>query len=84
MHFARSITTTNEIIRSEWTGICRAVLTDEGDAGWHPPRRFFVDADRCSELKPRQLLMLFEASSQRTLVLRKYDSFAMWQASAAL
>src|SRR5262249_35010057 len=31
-----------------------------------------------------QLLMLLEASARETAVLRKYDSFAMWHANAAL
>src|SRR6185437_16417602 len=30
-----------------------------------------------------QLLIVFDASSQDTEVFRKYDSFAMWQATAA-
>ncbi len=29
-------------------------------------------------------MIVFDASSQDTVVFRKYDSFAMWQASAAL
>ena len=56
------------------------------------PRCLLVDNERTRPVgarpfnltRPGHTLMVFVDSSHRTVDFRKYDSFAMWQASAAL